>query len=104
MVEILPLVSTLRIRLLKESATYKLPAASNATPAGNFNCAAVAAPPSPANPAEPVPATVLIVNFGACAKHTDTRNTLANPLRPRGIKAISRSFLRLNLELIPVLH
>jgi hypothetical protein len=40
---------------------YMLPLASNAMPAGMSNFADVAAPPSPENPAAPVPATVEIV-------------------------------------------
>ena len=39
---------------------YQLPALSNATPAGEFNLALVANPPSPEKPAVPVPTTAVI--------------------------------------------
>src|SRR4029079_2842011 len=38
---------------------YRLPARSTATPAGKLSIALVAGPPSPLNPAVPVPATVV---------------------------------------------
>ena len=38
------------MRKLPESTKYKFPALSNATPAGSFNWADVAAPPSPLKP------------------------------------------------------
>ena len=46
-VVIIPLVPTLRMRLLHVSAMNRLPVASTATPEGPFNSALVAAPPSP---------------------------------------------------------
>src|ERR1039457_1120884 len=52
---------TLRMRLLEESAMYRLPAESIATPSGTFSAALVADPPSPENPAVPLPATVVIL-------------------------------------------
>src|SRR5664280_1894343 len=48
---------TLRMRALPESAMYRLPAESTARPPGLFNCALVAGPLSPLNPAVPLPAT-----------------------------------------------
>src|SRR5260221_8201271 len=50
--------STLRTRLLLESAMYSCPALT-ATSAGESSLAAVAEPPSPELTAAPVPATVL---------------------------------------------
>ena len=48
------------------SATNSLPVASKAKPMGTLSSAAVAAPPSPANPhAPPIPATVLIAPVAA---------------------------------------
>jgi hypothetical protein len=41
---------TFRIRLLKESAMYRFPAESTATPIGVNNDALVAGPPSPEKP------------------------------------------------------
>src|SRR5215467_7298643 len=55
-----PLVSTLRTRLLFRSAMYRFPAPSTARPDGWLSCADVAAPPSPGKPALPVPATVVM--------------------------------------------
>ena len=60
----IPLVETLRIRLLFVSAIYRLPAPSMATPPGGFaSCALVAGPPSPEKPAVPFHATVVIIPF-----------------------------------------
>src|SRR3989442_198452 len=56
-VVIRPSIATFLTRELPVSATYKLPAGSMATPAGDFNKAVVAAPPSPPKPAIPEPAT-----------------------------------------------
>src|SRR5438309_5839044 len=53
--------ATLRIRWLEWSAMYRLPPASTATPAGPLTLALVAAPPSPAKPKEPLPATVVMI-------------------------------------------
>src|SRR5581483_9626659 len=52
---------TFRMRWLPSSQMKRLPAASIATPKGSANCAAVAGPPSPAKPAVPVPAAVVIM-------------------------------------------
>ena len=59
-----PLV-TLRTRLPPNSAMYRLPAASTATPNGVLSCAPPAALPSPPKPAVPLPAAVLMVPFVA---------------------------------------
>ena len=48
-----------RTRLLPASAIQMVPFAPMPMPAGPFNCAERAAPPSPENPAAPVPAMVL---------------------------------------------
>src|ERR1019366_7246980 len=64
-VEIVPLTETFRTRLPPNSVTYRLPAASKAKPNGAFNCALAAAPPSPVDPAVPVPAKVVIVPVDA---------------------------------------
>ena len=48
----------LRMRLLPESATKRLPPLSNNMPMGSLSIALVAAPPSPEKPVEPVPAMV----------------------------------------------
>ena len=53
--------SMARIRLLLVSAMNTSPAALTATPAGRASREAMAAPPSPAKPKVPSPATVLIV-------------------------------------------
>ncbi len=52
---------TFRMRLLKVSARYRLPAASTATPPGSLRVALVAGPPSPENPTLPLPATVVMI-------------------------------------------
>ena len=49
---------TLRITLFAESAMYRLPDASTATPLASPNSALVAGPPLPVNPHVPLPATV----------------------------------------------
>src|ERR1035437_9546732 len=49
-----------RMRLLSESAMYRLPAESTATPWGLSNWALVAGPLSPLKPDVPFPATVVI--------------------------------------------
>ena len=54
---------TLRTRLLLESAIYRLPAESTATPRGRYNWALVAGPLSPLKPPSPFPATVVITPF-----------------------------------------
>ena len=60
MVVMVPLV-TLRMRLLPESAMYKFPVESIATPTGDISWALVAGPLSPRKPAVPLPATVVMV-------------------------------------------
>ena len=50
----------LRTRLLTKSETIKLPALSTVTPVGIFSSALTACPPSPLNPAVPLPAIVCI--------------------------------------------
>jgi len=66
---------------------YMLPALSNVSPAGKLRLADVAGPPSPAKPDVPIPAMLLIVNFGAWPKHAPIgkmlKNTLANTRKPR---------------------
>src|ERR1039457_6435691 len=54
---------TLRTREFQASAMYRLPAASTATPEGQYNWARVAGPLSPLKPAVPLPATVVITPF-----------------------------------------
>src|SRR5437667_213783 len=56
---------TLRIRWLAYSAMYRLPPASTATPTGTLRLAFVAAPPSPAKPKTPLPATVVMIPVAA---------------------------------------
>ncbi len=63
MVVIIPLAATLRILLLLTSAISIIPEASIFIPIGPLNCADVAAPPSPPDPATPVPAKVVIMPF-----------------------------------------
>jgi hypothetical protein len=53
-------VSTRRMRWLKVSEKYRLPARSKATSKGPFSSAAVAGPLSPAKPFAPVPTVVVI--------------------------------------------
>ena len=60
MVVMMPLVETLRIRLLKVSAMKRLPEASTVTPNGRAKEAEVAGPPSPENPRVP-PAKVVMI-------------------------------------------
>ena len=57
---IVPLL-TRRMSPLRESAMNTLPEESTATPVGVFNVAAVAGPPSPEEPAVPVPASVVMI-------------------------------------------
>ena len=52
---------TLRTRWLPLSTTNMVPPASTARPPGKFKEARVAWPPSPLNPAVPVPATVVML-------------------------------------------
>jgi hypothetical protein len=69
-VEMMPLVSTLRMRLLSLSAMNRSPAESTATPSGVLSWASVARPPSPPYfLAWEVPATVEIV-IGLAARST----------------------------------
>src|SRR5437016_592387 len=56
-------LETVRMRLLPQSAMYRLPAASTATAVGENNCALVAGPASPPEPSVPFPTTVLITPF-----------------------------------------
>ena len=55
-----PLTGTLRTRLPLNSVIYRLPAASRVKPNGAFNAALAAGPPSPEDPAVPLPAKVEI--------------------------------------------
>src|SRR5579883_321353 len=64
-VVIVPEGSTLRTTWLDVSAMYRLPLPSSAMPCGVNRSALVAAAPSPAYPAKPVPATVVIVPSAA---------------------------------------
>ena len=64
-VEMMPVASMRRIRLLMWSATYSEPSEAAAMPSGQYSCAAVAGPPSPEKPGEPVPANVVIVPLGS---------------------------------------
>ena len=59
-VEMIPLVSTIRIRLLPASAIYNLPDLSTTMLIGRFSLALVAKPKSPEYPEIPFPATVVI--------------------------------------------
>ena len=61
----MPAASTLRIRWLSESAIHTVPAPSMPTPRLKLSMALVAGPPSPENPALPVPAKVEIVPDGS---------------------------------------
>ena len=54
----------LRMRWLPQSARNRFPLASNATEDGADRLAAVAGPPSPLNPAVPVPAMVVMIPPG----------------------------------------
>jgi len=56
--------STRRMRWLNESAIHTPPSGGAATPCGWYSLAEAAGPPSPLLPADPVPATVVIVRFG----------------------------------------
>ena len=60
-VEITPAASIFRIRWLRVSATYTLPAVSAATLLGKSNSALAAVPPSPFPPSLPVPASVAMI-------------------------------------------
>src|SRR5215831_17463490 len=62
-VEITPFSETLRIRKFELSLMYTLPETSVHTPVGWLICACTAGPPSPLNPALPVPANVVITPF-----------------------------------------
>jgi hypothetical protein len=53
------------MRWLYSSAMKSSPLRLTATPVGLCSFASVAGPPSPANPAAPVPATVVIVPAGS---------------------------------------
>jgi hypothetical protein len=55
-----------RTRSLPRSAMYSAPSAPTARPVGRFSCALVGAPPSPALPALPVPATAVMVPSTIC--------------------------------------
>ena len=63
-VVMMPPASTRRTRLLPVSAISRLPSEAIATSRGRLRRAAVARPPSPANPVT-LPATVVIAPFGA---------------------------------------
>jgi hypothetical protein len=64
MVLIVPDGDTFRIAMLLASAMYRLPVASTVTPVGVSSDALVATPPSPEYPANPLPATVLMIPLG----------------------------------------
>ena len=61
---------TMRMQLLLESAIYTAPDDATATPCGKFSVALVAGPPSPENPARPVPAKVVIYFSSGSASST----------------------------------
>src|ERR1022692_3034076 len=63
-----------RTRLLSRSATATTPPAPTATSQGKPSCAAAALPPSPENPAKPVPAITVTPPFGP------TTSTCCNPV------------------------
>src|SRR6202522_4177306 len=70
-VVMIPVVAfTFRTLLLGASAMYRFPTASNAIPAGVFNSALVAAPPSPEKPEVPLPATVVMIPVFAAILRT----------------------------------
>ena len=56
------------MRLLPVSAMYKLPAASAAMPKGPLSEAELAGPPSPPKPADPLPATVVMMPVTASTR------------------------------------
>jgi hypothetical protein len=58
---VMTFAATWRMRLLVVSAMSRLVLEVTAIPLGPFRLASVAEPPSPANPAAPLPATVVIV-------------------------------------------
>src|SRR5262249_57417908 len=51
----------LRMRALPVSALKRFPALSTATALGPVNCALMAGPPSPEDPGEPLPASVVMI-------------------------------------------
>ena len=60
--------ATRRMRWLLASAIKRLPAASMATPIGEFSWALGAGPPSPLKPIAPVPATVVMIPVPAVTR------------------------------------
>ncbi len=79
------------IRWLLVSASTMLPSGSSATPCTRLSCAAVAAPPSPENPAAPVPATVAM-RPSLPTLRTAGRNGAANTKPPSGVTAMPRGW------------
>jgi hypothetical protein len=77
-VVMIPVGDTRRTRPAPASAIKKLPSGSTATPIGSLKLAAVAGPPSPESPNQPVPATVLIV---PSANTRRTRSLPASAIR-----------------------
>jgi hypothetical protein len=86
-VVIIPFGETRRIRWLLVSASTMLPSGSSATPCTRFSCALVAGPPSPENPEEAVPATV-VIRPSAVTRRTDGRNGSAKTKLPSGRTAM----------------
>src|SRR5208282_4230949 len=86
---------TRRIRLLISSATYRLSDPSTARKAGLSKLASTASPPSPANAAMPLPATVVMVPVAAYTRRI--RPLLLSEIKrlPNVPKAIPRGLLSL---------
>ena len=79
-VHMVPSGVTLRTTSFPVSAMNKLPVESTATPNGPLICALVAAPPSPVNPAVPLPATVVMVPLAAIRRTTEASRSATNRL------------------------
>ncbi len=84
---------TSRTRLLLASAMKRLPAASTATPVGEYSSALVAGPPSPERPKAPLPATVLMTPAGDTSRtrllpwSAMKRSPAASTANPTGLPA-----------------
>src|SRR5579862_4836283 len=80
-----------RTRLLSRSATAAMPLALTATSQGKPSCAAAALPPSPENPADPVPAATVNTPFdpnsSTCCNPVSATYTLplTSTATPRGM-------------------
>lgn len=82
-------MSIRRMRWFGASATKTWPASSTTIPCGESSCASVAGPPSPDSPAEPVPATVVMIPSGPI-RRTRWLSVSTTKMLPSGAESMVR--------------